>query len=149
MKLENIINRLDKLTFNRMVRYLRKNFLWSEQYRTTKKKNLLAHNVYRCAGCEYAICLTEKAHSEWICTDDNHVLDKVAVDHIVAIGSLPNRSLDEAVEKIFCSEQNLQLLCGFCHYLKTQVDNEETREKKKSLLELIEDNTWEKLYENK
>ena len=140
---------LDKATFQRTVNFLRKQFLWSDQYRKTKTKALIIYNVHQCEGCERFICKTDEAYKAFITKyplQDLQTIsqEKVAVDHIKPVGSLHNRSLDEAADKIFCHESNLQLLCGSCHALKTYVDNEETKEKKMSLLDQIESLNWEK-----
>ena len=50
------------------------------------------------------------------------------VDHIVPIGSF--KSLDEIesfVKKVYCSYDNLQILCGECHRHKTNMDRDFSR----------------------
>ena len=55
----------------------------------------------------------------------------VQVDHIqpiVEIGTLSkDMSWDEIVNRIFCSEDNLQVLCRDCHAKKSRAENAERR----------------------
>lgn len=65
-------------------------------------------------------------------------IEKFAVDHIKPVGTLSPNNIDEAIAKIFCEDNNLMGLCGMCHAFKTYVDIEEIKEKKRSLLERLE-----------
>lgn len=54
---------------------------------------------------------------------------ETSVDHIEPIGSLKSfEDLPQFVEKLFCEEQFLQVLCKTCHDKKTQLDNIKTKE---------------------
>lgn len=127
---------LDKSTFYRMVAMLRKYFVWSPQYREVRKRCQYKPKVSRCEGCEELVSEDETLLNDLHPSMDRH-LDRFYVDHREPVGSLDHRSLDRAAASIFCDTSNLWGLCGCCHYLKSQVDNEETRNKKKSLLESI------------
>lgn len=132
---------IDRAAFNRSVAFLRKQFLWSEEYRAARKRCFFAKDAHICEGCQRIICRDEisEARVKLIVVKPENFdisIEKFAIDHIVPVGSLTG--LDEAAAKIFCSLDNLMGLCGTCHYFKTQVDNEETRSKKKGLLERIE-----------
>ena len=53
----------------------------------------------------------------------------VSVDHIIPIGSLQSFSdLPGFVERLFCEEDSLQVLCKSCHDEKSKLDNIKTRE---------------------
>ena len=46
---------------------------------------------------------------------------EVQVDHIIPAGSLTcPEHLPEFVERLFCEEDGLQVLCKKCHHIKTQ-----------------------------
>jgi 5-methylcytosine-specific restriction endonuclease McrA len=139
---------MDNTARRRVISFIRKQFLWSDTYRAVTKRARIFPGVHKCEGCGLFICRDEKSMQSLIeLTSDynlmpllgeSYAIDKIAVDHIDPVGTVT--SLDDAAAKIFCNINNLQLLCGFCHHSKTQIDNEETRAKKKSLLEKIEEN---------
>lgn len=60
---------------------------------------------------------------------------KVQVDHIQPVirpGTvLEGLSWDEYVDRVWCDEKNLQVLCLNCHQLKSQCENSERRRIKK------------------
>jgi 5-methylcytosine-specific restriction endonuclease McrA len=74
--------------------------------RTYKGKNKRQKFEYKCAGC------------------GNYFPDKeVNVDHIIPAGKLNcYEDLPEFVRKLFCEEDNLQVLCKKCHDIKTKQD---------------------------
>ena len=79
------------------------------------KTDLLAKNRTACVG---------KGRQKWEYTCDacKHPFKAtdVQVDHIVPAGSLKTYSdLPGFVEKLYCGEDNLQVLCKPCHQLKT------------------------------
>jgi 5-methylcytosine-specific restriction endonuclease McrA len=54
---------------------------------------------------------------------------EVSVDHTIPIGSLQKfEDLPSFVEKLFCEEDGLSLMCKKCHDAKTILDNQKTRE---------------------
>jgi 5-methylcytosine-specific restriction endonuclease McrA len=74
--------------------------------RAYKGKNKRQKFEYKCAGC------------------GNYFPDKeVNVDHIIPAGKLNSyEDLPEFVRKLFCEEDNLQVLCKKCHDIKTKQD---------------------------
>lgn len=74
--------------------------------RAYKGKNKRQKFEYKCAGC------------------GNYFPDKeVNVDHIIPAGKLNcYEDLPEFVRKLFCEEDNLQVLCKKCHDIKTKQD---------------------------
>jgi 5-methylcytosine-specific restriction endonuclease McrA len=74
--------------------------------RAYKGKNKRQKFEYKCAGC------------------GNYFPDKeVNVDHIIPAGKLNSYGdLPEFVRKLFCEEDNLQVLCKKCHDIKTKQD---------------------------
>lgn len=147
---------LDKTSFNRTVHFLRRQFIWSKQYKNTMNRCRLTllKSILKCEGCKRYICKTIEDkdnfiryissnfvydnNKELILSDGSDIsVEKFAVDHIEPVGTL-GTSLDEAAAKIFCNESNLMGLCGSCHYFKTRIDVEEIKEKKLSLLDRLE-----------
>lgn len=68
-----------------------------------------------------------------------HKLSDIQVDHIKPVIPL-NRpalsmSFDEIAERLFCSEDNLQVLCKKCHKKKSKEENNIRKELKKELKE--------------
>ena len=71
--------------------------------RPYKGKNKRQKYEYQCAKCK----------QWWMAKDTN-------VDHIVPAGSLTcSNDLPGFVERLFCEEDGLQLLCNGCHDVKT------------------------------
>lgn len=71
-----------------------------------------------------------KTYYECDSCSDLFTTKEVAVDHIEPCGSLKKyEDLPGFVERLFCEEDNLQLLCNECHATKTKADNAKTRSK--------------------
>jgi 5-methylcytosine-specific restriction endonuclease McrA len=55
---------------------------------------------------------------------------EIAVDHIVPVGSLKGPDdIVGVIERLFCEEEGLQVLCSHCHEVKTVIDIENIRSK--------------------
>ena len=95
--------------------------------KTKKKKNALTGRLaqhYRCNACK-----------------NDFPLKQVQVDHIVpAVDPATGfTNWDEYISRLFCDENNLQVLCKACHNIKTQGERSSTlkkvsKQKKASLL---------------
>jgi len=58
--------------------------------------------------------------------------EEVDVDHIQAVVGLDGfTNWDDYINNLFCDSDNLQILCKADHYLKSQAENAERRERKK------------------
>lgn len=57
------------------------------------------------------------------------------IDHKIPVGSFTG-DWNDFIEKLFCSQDNLQRLCISCHLKKTTIDNSTIRFKRKKLDEL-------------
>lgn len=81
-----------------------------------------AHVFRKCALCG---CLAKDAESG--------DYTKAAVDHIDPVvpldGTVP--TLSEIADRMFTTQDNLQVLCGICHTAKTVAENQLRREAKK------------------
>lgn len=88
------------------------------QAKTTKKKNKKTNRMaqhYRCAKCKKEFPLSE-----------------VQVDHISPVTSTQDGwiSWDVFIERLFCSVDNLQVLCkNVCHKIKTSEENKQRKKK--------------------
>ena len=71
----------------------------------------------------YCVKCTGKQKYEYQCAvcKDWHKEKDINVDHIIPAGSL-NSGADLAgfIDRLFCEEDNLQVLCSTCHNKKTQ-----------------------------
>jgi 5-methylcytosine-specific restriction endonuclease McrA len=92
---------------------------------TTKKDARVSRGVYECAGCGEHVPPTVKA--------GNKRAQNVFVDHIDPIINPETGfiSWDETIERMFCEQDNLQLLCKDCHDVKTQKEREVAKQRKK------------------
>lgn len=58
---------------------------------------------------------------------------QLEVDHIVEVGPLESwDNIKEFIERMYCGQENLQLLCSVCHQKKTSKFNAELKYKRKS-----------------
>jgi hypothetical protein len=68
---------------------------------------------------------------EYLCNSCNLYFQEkfVSVDHVLPVGTLKcANDLPQFVENLFCSQENLQVLCKTCHDVKTKLDNNKTKE---------------------
>lgn len=109
---------------------LRRIFGWSDQYKACKERAFIGrvdrHLVYECEGCHQRLV--------------KNVDDKFFVDHIESVVPIEGWVNDqhyasEIVNRMFVDVDGLQYLCSMCHYLKTQIENQERRASKGKLNE--------------
>lgn len=69
---------------------------------------------YRCAGCGSLVTATSKVGRKRV--------SNVAVDHIHPIvdPAVGFTTWDDYITRMFCEEENLQILCKECHDVKSQ-----------------------------
>lgn len=79
-----------------------------------------------------------KAVKFWVKCEECGTMEaksNVQVDHRLPLvpvdSSLEQMSWDEVVERLWCDEGNLQILCKPCHQLKSKAENKERRVLKK------------------
>ena len=74
-----------------------------------KKKANVARGVYECASCHEHVPPTVR--------EGRKRVNNIFVDHIEPIvdPSVGFTTFDEYIDRMFCEEDNLQLLCGKCH----------------------------------
>lgn len=89
---------------------LRKIWLYSPERREAKKK--------------------AKRGKEYLCACCKKTYLKVSVDHIDPVGTFT--SWDAFINRLFCSVENLQILCKGCHDAKTLHERNERASKKVS-----------------
>ena len=98
---------------------------------TIKKKANRARGVYECATCKQHVPLSERVGGKRV--------NNVFVDHIEPIVDPKKgfQGFDEFVQRLFCEEDNLQVLCGECHDKKSLIERQQAKERrdKEKLLE--------------
>jgi 5-methylcytosine-specific restriction endonuclease McrA len=95
----------------------------------TKKKANVERGVYECAECKQHVPPTIKQGRKRV--------NNVFVDHIKPIvdPEVGFTNFDDYINRMFCEEENLQLLCGECHDKKSMAERAlaaETRKRKKN-----------------
>ena len=104
---------------SRIVSALRKIWLHSEMRQEALRASRIERGVYRCGLCGKKMPATLKTA--------NGTIRKVAVDHKTRV--VPETgwdSWDGFIERLFCEQSKLQVLCFECHHEKS------TRERKES-----------------
>lgn len=95
-----------------------------------KKKARIARGVYLCAGCnkEVPASLPPK-------DGNKRRINNAVVDHIEPVidPSTGHTSWDEVINRMFCEEDGLQVLCHKCHTEKTQKEKEIAKERRKNV----------------
>jgi hypothetical protein len=135
-----------------IIAQLRRIFKWTNAYKRCKLNALIDAHLYRCDGCEQVINKKGLDQREMF-EGQIAFKESMAVDHINPVspteGSYiiltnPSESLTESeawcrliIERVI--NEDLQYLCQCCHYVKTQIENEERRDNKKLLKELKDD----------
>lgn len=102
-------------------------FQWWPVRKDAKKKAEIMPYIHFCAGCGSAICSRPSGYTEneKEMFDKQDILlynDKVHVDHIKPVGRFYD--WNTLFDNMFCSIDNLQVLCTCCHYFKTQIEKE-------------------------
>lgn len=95
------------------------------------KRARVGRNQYRCAVCQGIFKRTE--------VQKDHCIPMIPLDK-----TQYETSLDEIAERLFVSVESYQILCCFCHNVKSSVEKEtraENRAKKEALTESKEDVT--------
>jgi len=96
------------------VRYLmgavRKVFAWSPHKRTALMMARNSDGFFTCAGCSGVFGA-----------------DSVQVDHIDPIGPFKG-DWGDYINRTFCEQDNLQVLCKGCHKVKSKADNIKMKE---------------------
>lgn len=92
----------------------------------TKKKARVGRGLYFCNGCKQHVPLTLPNGEE------KGRYQNVFVDHIEPVIE-PIKGFttwDEVIDRMFCEEEGLQVLCKSCHDKKTKEERELAQEKK-------------------
>lgn len=76
---------------------------------STKKAAWVERGKYLCASCGQVVPLTSSGKKN------------VFVDHIEPVVSVEEgfKDWDTYIERMFCEQENLQLICGSCHKIKS------------------------------
>lgn len=93
-----------------------------------------AHKIWRWYPVRHArLKLAKITPNIFKCEICSVLTDKVQVDHITPVVDPKTgfTTWDDYFERMFCSVENLQVLCHECHKQKTQAENSVRRKKKK------------------
>lgn len=92
---------------------------------SVKTKARVSRGVYECALCKKHVPPTIKL--------DGKRVKNIAVDHIDPIIDPHTGFTDwnDTIERMFCEEDNLQLLCRDCHKTKTAEEREIAKQRNK------------------
>ena len=94
---------------------LRKLWLWSDQRRAALSRGRQARGCYKCEQCGSLVGV-----------------GLINVDHInPAVPVTGWDSWDGYIERLFCSEDGLQVLCDLCHLMKTAAERSARPRKEK------------------
>lgn len=90
-----------------------------------KKEARVSRGLYKCAGCGAIVPPTKRVGTKR--------KQFIFVDHIEPIINPETgfTTWDECIERMFCEKDNLQLLCGDCHDVKTQEERKIAAESRK------------------
>lgn len=90
-----------------------------------KKKARVSRGLYECAGCGEHVPPTIR--------DGPKRVQNIFVDHINPIvdPALGFTSWDDYIERIYCEEENLQVLCKTCHDKKSNEEREIAKERRR------------------
>lgn len=104
--------------FNSFIKsLLRKGTMRWGPVNSTKKKAWVERGKYFCADCKQVVPLTVDKKKN------------VFVDHIEPVVDPTEgfKSWDVYIERMFCAEKNLQVLCKKCHDYKSLLEREERK----------------------
>lgn len=90
-----------------------------------QKQARVKRGLYKCAGCGAEVPASVK--------DENGRRKKnIHVDHINPIvdPSIGWTTWDDCIERMFCELDNLQVLCGDCHEVKSNAEKQIAKERR-------------------
>lgn len=95
---------------------------------SVKKKARVSRGVYECAHCKEHVPPTIRVEGK------AKRVQNICVDHINPIIDPVKGFLnwDDTIERMFCEEDNLQVLCKACHDIKTTEEREIAKQRKKN-----------------
>lgn len=93
---------------------------------TVKKKAWVKRGRYKCASCNKTVGVTKVINGKRV--------QNVFVDHIepVVDPSVGFTSWDDYINRLFCEEDNLQVLCKACHDKKSYKEKLIAKERKQN-----------------
>lgn len=129
---------MDTKTHYRIQAALRNVFRFSPALREARKRAQVGNQIYLCAGCDQAICTrpmgpTTQEIEAFHANGTTLMQCKVYVDHIEPVIDpvIGFKDWTTYVERLFCSVDNLQVMCHTCHYFKSQVENQGRKKRSK------------------
>lgn len=117
--------------FKERIKKAMRKLTWSwKPYRTTKDNAKVDKATFECIKCK-KYCYVGKSDASYVKLQEKHK-DKVVemgtiyIDHVDPVECTDGLwiSWDNYIDRLFCEEANLQPLCGACHKVKTDIENE-------------------------
>ncbi len=109
---------------SRIIGAIRRIFSMSELYKNVKNKALVEEKGPR--GGKQVRCACCGSIAPWGDTNVDHI-EAVIPTYMTA----NEMSYDEIISRMWCTQENLQVLCKKCHDEKTKEENKERKEFKK------------------
>lgn len=112
---------------------------WSWQpINDAQNKTKVAPATFCCTKCR-KWCYTGKSQKSLITLQEKHpdediVMETIYRDHIDPVIEIKKDyvwSWDEVIDRMFCEEDNVQILCSFCHKTKTLEETQQRKELRK------------------
>ena len=90
------------------------------------KRARVDRGLYKCDGCGQVVPLTSVVTLK---NGKTKRVKNVSVDHIQPIVPVEGfDSWDKVIERLFCAESNLQVLCKECHDKKTETEKNDRKQ---------------------
>lgn len=119
----------------------RNNGQWTEARFQSFIKSLLRKGTLRWGPVQSARKGANVSRGKYICAVCSSIVSptlngkkNVAVDHIIPVVGVEEgfTTWDNYIERMFCEEENLQLICSDCHDKKTKAEREARKNAKQS-----------------
>jgi 5-methylcytosine-specific restriction endonuclease McrA len=120
---------VEKKLKNKIIQVLRKASYSHPARSLAKKKARVAPSTYLCNICKTWIYDGKKDFSKLKFEYKNVKTGKIHIDHIDPVIPLTGwMNFDNFITRLFCSEDNLQILCSECHKEKTFQEKEQRKQ---------------------
>lgn len=126
-----ILGKLQPILKSYLIRAIRQAFTRSDQYIECKERNRREYNRYKKDG---SISKKKDVRYSCECCKKEFKTNEVQVDHknqvVQLYESANDMTIDNYINRVFCSSLNLQLLCKSCHDDKTKKENKTRKQLK-------------------
>jgi len=124
--------------FKERIKMTLRKLSWTwDSYKNVKEKAKVDISTFQCNMCKKYVYTGSSVNNFDSLVikhgKDKIIMSKVNVDHIDPVESIESGFIDwnTFIERLFCEEKNLQLLCKSCHTIKTNKEVSERTEARK------------------